>query len=118
MHRCCHRCTPLLHPGEIPTGCGDKPENVTRHGRKQCLLTWPERSSSSSVLAQAVPGDMAGGTDMQMMQYGQMITALNDQFAPSNQMKVNSVQVCERKQRAAESLPELSQHIGRLTNLI
>ena len=64
--------------------------------------------------AQAVLGDQP---DSSNIKYNELLSALEDRFSPKNQTELYRVQLRERKQRAAESLPELGQHIRRLTNL-
>ena len=64
--------------------------------------------------AQSVLGNLAGGVPKK---YGELITALNEQFSPPNQMELHRAQLRERKQRATDSLPELGKSIRRLTNL-
>ena len=49
--------------------------------------------------------------------YGMLITALNEQFSPPNQLDLHRAQLREGKQRATGSMPELGQSIRRLTNL-
>lgn len=49
--------------------------------------------------------------------YALLVNALEERFSPSNQNDLYRTQLRERKQRAAETLPELGQSIRRLTNL-
>jgi hypothetical protein len=49
--------------------------------------------------------------------YDELYKTLQQQFAPTKQTELYSVQLRERKQKAAESLPELGQGIRRLINL-
>ena len=43
--------------------------------------------------------------------------ALEERFAPPNQTELYRAQLTERRQKPAESLPELGQAIRRLVNL-
>ena len=52
-----------------------------------------------------------------MRNYGELIKALEDRFAPANQTELYRVQLRERRQKATETLPELGQTIRRLTHL-
>jgi hypothetical protein len=45
------------------------------------------------------------------------VKALEERFAPPNQTELYRVQLTERRQKPAESLPELGQAIRRLVNL-
>jgi hypothetical protein len=45
------------------------------------------------------------------------VKALEERFAPPNQTELYRVQLTERRQKPAESLPELGQAITRLVNL-
>ena len=65
-------------------------------------------------LAQGVLGNLAYDTQMD---YDALVQALNDRFAPPDQMELYRIQLKERRQRASETLPELAQHVRRLTNL-
>ena len=65
-------------------------------------------------LAQGVLGNLSVDTQMD---YNELVRALNDRFAPPDQMELYRIQLRERRQKASESLPELAQHIRRLTNL-
>jgi hypothetical protein len=47
----------------------------------------------------------------------ELCKALQQWFAPTIQTELYRAQLRERKQKAAESLPELGQDIRRLTNL-
>ncbi|XP_021371063.1 uncharacterized protein LOC110461754 [Mizuhopecten yessoensis] len=49
--------------------------------------------------------------------YKSLVSALEERFAPPNQTELYRVQLLERPQKAAESLPELGQAIRRLVNL-
>ena len=65
-------------------------------------------------LAQGVLGNLAYDTQMD---YDALVQALNDRFAPADQMELYRIQLKERRQRASETLTELAQHVRRLTNL-
>ena len=65
-------------------------------------------------LAQGVLGNLAYDTQMD---YDALVQALNDRFAPPDQMELYRIQLKERRQRASETLHELAQHVRRLTNL-
>ena len=43
--------------------------------------------------------------------------ALNNRFAPPDQIDLYRIQLRDRRQRASETLLELAQHVRRLTNL-
>ena len=47
----------------------------------------------------------------------ELVRSLEERFSPSNQTELYRKQLRERRQKAAESLPELGQDVGRLTNL-
>ncbi|KAK3083081.1 hypothetical protein FSP39_013432 [Pinctada imbricata] len=64
-------------------------------------------------LAQGILGNLT--TDDQL-KYKELVSALNDRFSPPDQMELYRIQLRERHQKASESLPELGQHIRRLTN--
>ena len=49
--------------------------------------------------------------------YDALCKALEDRYAPSNQMDLYRAQLKDRQQKASESVPELGQDIRRLTNL-
>ena len=49
--------------------------------------------------------------------YEDLVTALNERFAPPNQTELYRAQLRERRQKASESLPELGQSLKRLVNL-
>jgi hypothetical protein len=49
--------------------------------------------------------------------YAKLVKALQDRFVPFNQTELYRTQLRERRQRAAESLPEMGQDIRRLVNL-
>ena len=49
--------------------------------------------------------------------YQSLVTALEERFAPPNQNELYRIQLLERRQKAAETLPELGQAIRRLVNL-
>ena len=57
-----------------------------------------------------LPGDLGRN-------YGELIKAFEDRFAPANQTELYRVQLRERRQKAPETLPELGQTIRRLTHL-
>ena len=63
--------------------------------------------------AQCVLGDLP--SDRQV-HYASLVEALEERFAPPNQMDLYRVQLKERRQKASESLPELGQTIRRLVN--
>ncbi|KAK3106230.1 hypothetical protein FSP39_015710 [Pinctada imbricata] len=83
-----------------------------------CKWSYTEKGLFLSVslrgLAQGVLGNLSAATQMD---YDQLVTALNDRFAPPDQMELYRIQLRERRQKASESLPELAQHVRRLTNL-
>ena len=64
--------------------------------------------------AQGVLGNLPGDLGRN---YGELIKALEDRFAPANQTELYRVQLRERRQKATETLPELGQTIRRLTHL-
>jgi hypothetical protein len=64
-------------------------------------------------LAQSVLGDLP--SDRQV-HYTSLVEALEERFAPPNQMDLYRVQLKERRQKASETLPELGQVIWRLVN--
>jgi hypothetical protein len=64
-------------------------------------------------LAQSVLGDLP--SDRQV-HYTSLVEALEERFAPPNQMDLYRVQLKERRQKASETLPELGQAIRRLVN--
>ena len=49
--------------------------------------------------------------------YKSLVKALEERFAPPNQTELSRVQLTERREKPAESLPELGQEIRRLVNL-
>jgi hypothetical protein len=49
--------------------------------------------------------------------YKSLVKALEERFAQPNQTELYRVQLTERRQKPAESLPELGQSIRRLVNL-
>jgi oligoendopeptidase F len=53
----------------------------------------------------------------QRQDFGKLVRSLEERFSPSNQTELYSTQLRERRQRAAESLPELGQEVRRLANL-
>ena len=63
--------------------------------------------------AQGVFGNLESGKH----DYGDLVRALEEQFAPPNQTELYRVQLRERRQKASESMAELGQDIRRLTNL-
>jgi hypothetical protein len=63
--------------------------------------------------AQCVLGDLP--SDRQV-HYVSLVEALEERFAPPNQMDIYRVQLKERRQKASETLPELGQAIRRLVN--
>ena len=63
--------------------------------------------------AQCVLGDLP--SDRQV-HYTSLVEALEERFAPPNQMDLYRVQLKERRQKASETLPELGQAIRRLVN--
>ncbi|KAK3098374.1 hypothetical protein FSP39_018923 [Pinctada imbricata] len=65
-------------------------------------------------LAQGILGNLS--PDKQL-DYNELTSALSDRFSPPDQMELYRIQLKERRQKATESLPELGQHIRRLTNL-
>jgi hypothetical protein len=64
--------------------------------------------------AQGILGDLP--IDKQQ-DYKSLVKALEERFAPPNQTELYRVQLTERRQKPAESLPELGQAIRRLVNL-
>jgi hypothetical protein len=64
--------------------------------------------------AQGMLGDLP--IDKQQ-DYKSLVKALEERFAPHNQTELYRVQLTERQQKPAESLPELGQAISRLVNL-
>ena len=63
--------------------------------------------------AQGVFGNLGSGKPS----YKDLVTALEERFAPPNQTELYRVQLQERCQKASESMAELGQEIRRLTNL-
>ncbi|MCG8045579.1 MAG: retroviral-like aspartic protease family protein [Candidatus Thiodiazotropha endolucinida] len=63
--------------------------------------------------AQGVFGNLGSGKPA----YDDLVTALEERFAPPNQTELYRVQLRERRQKASESMAELGQDIRRLTNL-
>ena len=55
--------------------------------------------------------------ESEQLNYAELIRALNDRFAPPDQMELYRLQLREKRQKASETLPELGQNIRRLTNL-
>jgi hypothetical protein len=49
-----------------------------------------------------------------LLDYKSLVKALEEHFAPPNQAELYRVQLTERRQKPAESLPELGQVIRRL----
>ena len=74
-----------------------------------CQWTYREKGLYLSVslrgLAQGVLGNLAYDTQMD---YDALVQALNDRFAPPDQMELYRIQLKERRQRASETLPELA----------
>lgn len=64
--------------------------------------------------AQGILGNIYDGREMS---YDELVSALDDRFAPPDQIDLYRTQLRERRQRASESIPELGQHIRRLVNL-
>ncbi|VDI15019.1 Hypothetical predicted protein [Mytilus galloprovincialis] len=64
--------------------------------------------------AQAVLGDLPSE---KRQNFSDLVSALEERFAPSSQTELYRVQFKERRQKASESLPELGQSIRRLSNL-
>jgi predicted aspartyl protease len=65
--------------------------------------------------AQGILGDLS--IDKQQ-NYKSLVKALEERFAPLNQTELYRVQLTERRQKPAESLPDLGQAIRRLVNLV
>ncbi|KAK3090376.1 hypothetical protein FSP39_011314 [Pinctada imbricata] len=65
-------------------------------------------------LAQGILGNLS---PEKQLYYNKLTSALRDRFSPPDQMELYKIQLKERRQKATESLPELGQHIRRLTNL-
>ena len=63
--------------------------------------------------AQGVFGNLGPGRHS----YKDLVIALEERFAPPNQTELYRVQLRERRQKASETMAELSQDIRRLTNL-
>ena len=63
--------------------------------------------------AQGVFGNLESGKH----DYGDLVRALEERFAPPNQTELYRVQLRERRKKASESMAELGQDIRRLTNL-
>lgn len=63
--------------------------------------------------AQGVFGNLGTGKHT----YDELVTALEERFAPPNQTELYRVQLRERRQKASETMAELGQDIRRLTNL-
>jgi hypothetical protein len=53
---------------------------------------------------------------MMMYHYSSLVKALEERFASPNQTELYRVQLTERRQKPAESLPELGQAIRKLVN--
>ncbi|XP_069109267.1 uncharacterized protein [Argopecten irradians] len=64
--------------------------------------------------AQGILGDL---DIAEQEDYGALVRALEERFAPPNQTELYRVQLMERRQKANETLPELGQAIRRLVNL-
>ena len=60
---------------------------------------------------------MFGNLESGKHDYGDLVRALEERFAPPNQTELFSVQLRERRQKASESMAVLGQDIRRLTNL-
>jgi hypothetical protein len=65
--------------------------------------------------AQVIPGDL---TIDKQQDNTNLVKALEECFAPPNQTELYRVQLTERRQKPAESLPELGRAIRRLVNLV
>ncbi|CAC5372801.1 unnamed protein product [Mytilus coruscus] len=63
---------------------------------------------------QVVLGDLPSE---KRQKFSDLVSALEERFAPSSQTELYRVQFKERRQKASESLPELGQSIRRLSNL-
>ncbi|MCG8048186.1 MAG: reverse transcriptase family protein, partial [Candidatus Thiodiazotropha endolucinida] len=63
--------------------------------------------------AQGVFGNLGTGKH----DYDELVTALEERFAPPNQTELYRVQLRERRQKASETMAELGQDMRRLTNL-
>lgn len=61
--------------------------------------------------AQGILGNLPGG---HLKKYSDLVTALNERFAPPNQTELYRAHIRERRQRASETLPELGQSIRRV----
>ena len=64
--------------------------------------------------AQAVLGNLPAAS---RKNFTELCKALEDRYAPANQMDLYRAQLKDRKQKASESVPELGQDVRRLTNL-
>ncbi|CAC5380721.1 unnamed protein product [Mytilus coruscus] len=64
--------------------------------------------------AQVVLGDLQSE---KRQTFSDLVSALEERFAPSSQTELCRVQFKERRQKASESLPELGQSTRRLSNL-
>ena len=63
--------------------------------------------------AQCVLGDLQSD---RLVHYTSLVEALEERFAPPNQMDLYRGQLKERRQKASETLPELGQAMRRLVN--
>jgi hypothetical protein len=81
---------------------------------------WSE-NEKGLYLAEALRGQAKGilgdlSIDKQQ-DYKSLVKALEERFTPPNQTELYRVQLTERRQKPAESLPELGQAIRKLVNL-
>jgi hypothetical protein len=77
------------------------------------LRKWLYLAAALRGQAQCVLGDLP--SDRQV-HYVSLVEALEERFAPPNQMDIYRVQLKERRQKASQTLPELGQGIRRLVN--
>ena len=84
------------------------------------LNRWTEREKGL-YLAVSLRGEAQGVlgnlSSTHQHDYTLLVDALEERFAPSNQNELYRTQLRQRRQKAAETLPELGQSIRRLTNL-
>ncbi len=79
---------------------------------------WSEQDKGLYV-AVALRGQAQGvlsNLDTKTNSYDELMTALQERFAPPNQTELYRAQLRERRQKASETLSELAQDIRRLTN--
>ncbi len=79
---------------------------------------WSDRERGL-YLAVALRGQaqgVLGNLDIKSNSYTELMTELQERFAPPNQTELYRVQLRDRRQKASETLSELAQDVRRLTN--